>query len=79
MSDGKGLATSAPDSVQSLSSALVREQKKVTLVQEVSRALSTVSDIDALLRLILEKVTELMDAAGTAITLYLRSSTVRCG
>jgi signal transduction histidine kinase/putative methionine-R-sulfoxide reductase with GAF domain len=62
MSDGKGLAASAPDSVQSLSSALVREQKKVTLVQEVSRALSTVSDIDALLRLILEKVTELMDA-----------------
>lgn len=62
MSDGKGLATSAPDSVQLLSSALMREQKKVALVQEVSRALSTVSDIDALLRLILEKVTELMDA-----------------
>jgi signal transduction histidine kinase/putative methionine-R-sulfoxide reductase with GAF domain len=62
MSDGKGLAASAPDSVQLLSSALMREQKKVALVQEVSRALSTVSDIDALLRLILEKVTELMDA-----------------
>src|SRR3954470_1010759 len=59
----------APESVQSLSSALVREQKKVALVQEVSRALSTVSDIDALLRLIMEKVTELMEADRS--TLFL--------
>jgi len=69
MSDGHGLAASASDSMQSLESALRREQKKVALVQEVSRALSTVGDIDALLRLIMEKVTELMGADRS--TLYL--------
>ena len=31
--------------VQSLASALKREQKKVALVQEVSRALSTMGDL----------------------------------
>ena len=69
MADGKGLAASTPDEVQSLESALRREQKKVALVQEVSRALSTVGDLDALLRLIMEKVTELMEADRS--TLYL--------
>jgi signal transduction histidine kinase len=69
MSDAKGLATSASDSMQSLAAALRREQKKVALVQEVSRALSTVGDIDALLRLIMEKVTELMEADRS--TLFL--------
>ncbi|HEY6040051.1 MAG TPA: hypothetical protein VIV58_37470, partial [Kofleriaceae bacterium] len=62
MADGPGLAVAAPEEVQSLASALKREQKKVALVQEVSKALSTVGDIDALLRLIMEKVTELMEA-----------------
>jgi len=57
------------DPVQSLESALRREQKKVALVQEVSRALSTVGDLDALLKLIIEKVTELMSADRA--TLYL--------
>jgi signal transduction histidine kinase/putative methionine-R-sulfoxide reductase with GAF domain len=69
MSDAKGLATSASDSMQSLAAALRREQKKVALVQEVSKALSTVGDIDALLRLIMEKVTELMEADRS--TLFL--------
>jgi signal transduction histidine kinase len=69
MSDAKGLASSASDSMQSLAAALRREQKKVALVQEVSRALSTVGDIDALLRLIMEKVTELMEADRS--TLFL--------
>jgi signal transduction histidine kinase len=64
--DGKGLATSTP---VELESALRREQKKVALVQEVSRALSTVGDLDALLRLIMEKVTVLMEADRS--TLYL--------
>ena len=64
--DGKGLATSSP---VELESALRREQKKVALVQEVSRALSTVGDLDALLRLIMEKVTVLMEADRS--TLYL--------
>jgi signal transduction histidine kinase/putative methionine-R-sulfoxide reductase with GAF domain len=63
MSDGKGLApTSARDPVRSLEAALQREQKKVALVQEVSRALSASSDLDALLVLIMAKVTELMEA-----------------
>jgi signal transduction histidine kinase/putative methionine-R-sulfoxide reductase with GAF domain len=69
MSDAKGLATSASESMQSLADALRREQKKVALVQEVSKALSTVGDIDALLRLIMEKVTELME--GDRSTLFL--------
>jgi len=59
MADGSS-AAAVPDGVQSLESALRREQKKVALVQEVSRALSSVGDLDALLRLIMEKVTDLM-------------------
>ena len=63
MSDGKGLApASARDPVRSLEAALEREQKKVALVQEVSRALSETGDLDALLALIMAKVTELMEA-----------------
>jgi signal transduction histidine kinase len=57
--------------VQSLASALMREQKKVALVQEVSRALSTMGDTDQLLKLIMVKVTELMEADRS--TLYLVS------
>jgi signal transduction histidine kinase len=69
MSDGHGLAAaSVPEAVQ-LASALRREQKKVALVQEVSKALSTVGDIDTLLRLIMAKVTELMEADRS--TLFL--------
>jgi signal transduction histidine kinase len=70
MSDGKGLApASAHDPLRLLEAALQREQKKVALVQEVSRALSDAGDLDALLTLIMTKVTELMDADRS--TLYL--------
>jgi len=69
MSDGKGAAASAVDPLLSLEAALRREQKKVALVQEVSRALSETGDLDALLTLIMAKVTELMDADRS--TLYL--------
>ena len=65
MSDGTGLApsvASAPSAVATLEDALRREQKKVALVQEVSRALSKTGDLDALLNLIMAKVTELMEA-----------------
>jgi signal transduction histidine kinase/putative methionine-R-sulfoxide reductase with GAF domain len=63
MSDSTGLApTSAQDPVRRLEAELQREQKKVALVQEVSRALSTSGDLDALLALIIAKVTELMSA-----------------
>jgi len=63
MSDGTGLAPAgARDPVRSLEAALQREQKKVALVQEVSRALSETGDLDALLALIMAKVTELMEA-----------------
>ena len=71
MADGPGLAVAAPEEVQSLASALKREQKKVALVQEVSRALSSAGNTDQLLRLIMEKVTELMEADRS--TLYLLS------
>ncbi len=55
--------------MQSLEAELRREQKKVALVQEVSRALSTEGDLDTLLILIMRKVTELMEADRS--TLYL--------
>ncbi|HET9993322.1 MAG TPA: GAF domain-containing protein [Kofleriaceae bacterium] len=71
MADGPGLAVAAPEEVQSLASALKREQKKVALVQEVSRALSSMGDTDQLLKLIMKKVTELMEADRS--TLYLLS------
>ena len=58
MADGTGLAARASDPVRSLA-----------LVQEVARALSTISDLDALLRLIVEKVTALMSAERA--TLYM--------
>ncbi|HET9620809.1 MAG TPA: GAF domain-containing protein [Kofleriaceae bacterium] len=48
--------------MRSLEAALQREQKKLALVQEVSRALSETRDLDALLSLIMTKVTELMAA-----------------
>jgi signal transduction histidine kinase/putative methionine-R-sulfoxide reductase with GAF domain len=54
--------------VRSLEAALEREQKKIALVQEVSRALSQ-TNLEALLALILAKVTELMEADRS--TLYL--------
>ena len=47
------------------------EQKKLALVQEIGRALSSALDLDTLLRLIMEKVTLLMDADRS--TLYLVS------
>ncbi|HEY0192638.1 MAG TPA: GAF domain-containing protein, partial [Kofleriaceae bacterium] len=63
MSDSIGLAPpSARDPVPSLEAQLRREQKKLVLVQEVSRALTTKGDLDALLSLIMSKVTELMEA-----------------
>ena len=63
MSDSTGLApASAQDPVRSLEADLLREQKKVALVQEVSRALSGSGDLDTLLELIIHKVTELMEA-----------------
>src|SRR5262245_49545827 len=70
MSDGTGWASaSAPDPVRSLEAALRREQKRVALVQEVSRALSQEDNLDSLLTLIMGKVTELMEADRS--TLYL--------
>jgi signal transduction histidine kinase len=63
MSDSTGLApASAQDPVRSLQAELLREQKKVALVQEVGRALSGSGDLDTLLALIMRKVTELMEA-----------------
>ncbi len=74
MSEGSGLApasveATSPTSQRSLEDALRREQKKVALVQEVSRALSEAGDLDALLILIMRKVQELMEADRS--TLYL--------
>jgi signal transduction histidine kinase/putative methionine-R-sulfoxide reductase with GAF domain len=70
VSEGKGLApAAAQDPVRTLEAALRREQKKVALVQDVSRALSTVNDLDQLLILIMHKVTQLMEADRS--TLYL--------
>ncbi|HEX7844083.1 MAG TPA: GAF domain-containing protein, partial [Kofleriaceae bacterium] len=63
MSDGMGpTPPGGRDLVRSLEAALQREQKKVALVQEVSRALSETGDLDTLLSLIIAKVSELMEA-----------------
>ncbi|MFT3691739.1 MAG: GAF domain-containing protein [Kofleriaceae bacterium] len=60
------------EEIQALAAALLREQKKLALVQEVGRALSTMGgDLSQLLRLIMTKVTELMEADRA--TLYLLS------
>ncbi|HUH01369.1 MAG TPA: GAF domain-containing protein [Kofleriaceae bacterium] len=61
----------ATDSLRDLSARLRTEQKKLALVQEVSRALSAGHDLDQLLTLIMEKVTLLMEADRS--TLYLLS------
>ena len=55
--------------LRTLDAALRREQKKVALVQEVSRALRSALPLDQLLVLIMEKVTQLMEADRS--TLYL--------
>ncbi len=64
----------APDAavtVASLEASLRREQKKMSLVQDVGRALSGGLDLDQLLVVIMEKITLLMDADRA--TLYLLS------
>ncbi len=76
MSDGHGRTSQAAPaagtpSVRSLEDALQRETKKIALVQEVSRALTSAGDLDTLLSLIMAKVTELMEAERS--TLYLLS------
>src|SRR6266545_2147297 len=57
--------------IRELSHKLRTEQKKLALVQEIGRALSAALDVDELLRLIMEKVTLLMEADRS--TLYLVS------
>ena len=54
-----------------LAAALHRERQKLELVTEVGAALSSTTDLDQLLRLLIDKVTELMDADRS--TLYLLS------
>ncbi len=64
----------APDvtvTVASLEASLRREQKKMSLVQDVGRALSGGLDLDQLLVIIMEKITQLMEADRA--TLYLLS------
>ena len=57
--------------IHALEAALRREQKKMALVQDVGRALSGGLDLDQLLVVIMEKITQLMDADRS--TLYLVS------
>ena len=57
--------------VAQLEAALRREQKKMALVQDVGRALSSALELDQLLAVIMEKITQLMDADRS--TLYLLS------
>src|SRR5262245_33400042 len=63
------------ESIEAVTGALEHqlrtEQKKLALVQEIGRALSAALDLDELLRLIMEKVTLLMEADRS--TLYLVS------
>jgi signal transduction histidine kinase len=57
------------DDAAELAARLRTEQKKLALVQEIGRALSSTLDPDQLLAMIVEKVTVLMDADRS--TLYL--------
>ena len=61
----------APPNPAALATALLRERKKLELVTEVGAALSSTTELDQLLRLLIDKVTELMDADRS--TLYLLS------
>jgi signal transduction histidine kinase len=65
------MAEPAKVTVAQLEAALRREHKKMALVQDVGRALSSSLDLDALLTVIMEKITQLMDADRS--TLYLLS------
>ena len=58
-------------SKQELITQLSAEKKKLTLVKEVGRALSSAMDLDSLLTLIMENITLLMEADRS--TLYLLS------
>ncbi len=71
--DSSSTSTDAEGTKRSrdLALELRTEQKKLALVQEVSRALSSGHDLDQLLSLIMEKVTLLMEADRS--TLYLLS------
>lgn len=57
--------------MQDLQAQLSSEKKKLALVQEVGRALSSAMDLDSLLTLIMENITLLMEADRS--TLYLLS------
>ena len=61
----------AGQELTALEEILRREQKKVALVQEVGRALSSGLGLDELLALVMDKVTQLMEADRS--TLYLVS------
>lgn len=58
-------------SKQELKTQLSAEKKKLALVKEVGRALSSAMDLDSLLTLIMENITQLMEADRS--TLYLRT------
>ncbi len=60
----------APD-LQRLQVELRAEQKKLVLMQEVAQALGSALDLDHLLTLVMEKITQLMEADRS--TLYLFS------
>ncbi len=65
------MADLASSSQRDAAARLADERKKLALVQEVGRALSSGMELDPLLVLIMSKVTELMDAERS--TLYLLS------
>jgi signal transduction histidine kinase len=60
-----------PAELRLVRARLRAEEKKLALVQEIGRALSSVLDLDRLLNLIMEKITILMEADRS--TLYLFS------
>ena len=65
------LAPAAAIEVATLESRLREEERKVAIVQEIGAALGSTLDLDRLLTLIMEKVTELLGADRS--TLYLLS------
>src|SRR5437660_12744218 len=70
-SNPRDLAVPLASEVAELRARLLGEERKRAMMQEIGAALGSTLDLDRLLALIMEKVTELLDADRS--TLYLVS------
>ncbi len=64
-----GPVAKSRQSLAEVRAALQREESRVAAMMELGRSLTAVTDLDALLHLVVEKITELMEADRTSIFL----------